>query len=146
MGRPSTTLRYECGALLRSPARGPDERRGRAVSSGMSRTATSYRTSGPRERVDGRGQLHPIVRRVTRAAAELGHLAIGCDDDRAPASRPGVPLRGPVREDDDRHVRHGPAYPPPWPGINMLRIASSGDARYKRIEPWRDPTRRTSRP
>src|SRR5206468_10947612 len=92
------------------------------------------------ERLDGRGQLHPIVRRVTRAAAELGHLAVGGDDDRAPASRPGVPFRGPVREDDDRHVRHGLAYPPPWPGINMLRIASRGGARSKRTEAWRVPT------
>src|SRR5439155_9762647 len=98
------------------------------------------------ERLDDRGQLHPIVRRVTRAAAELGHLAVGGDDDRAPAPRPRVPFRGPVRQDDDRHVGHGLAYPPPWPGINMVRIASIGDARYKRTEPWRDPTRRTSRP
>src|SRR5439155_19140 len=81
-----------------------------------------------------------------RTAVERRPLAGGGDDDRAPASRPGVPFRGPVREDDDRHVRHGLAYPPPWPGINMLRIASRGDARYKRTEPWRDPTRRTSRP
>jgi len=54
-----------------------------------------------RERLNWSHQLHAVIRRMTRSAAELTHTSIRCHDDGGPASRSGISLRRTIGEDDD---------------------------------------------